>query len=109
MPERLNGPHRPAQSGGVAEWFKAPVSKTGWGAIPSEVQILSPPLCAGLRFVVSLRSNKSGKIRYTRKGQTQTALRLTGNLVSPPRRALKISRGFAEEAKGGVRILPLPL
>lgn len=27
----------------MAEWFKAPVSKTGWGAILTEVQILSPP------------------------------------------------------------------
>ena len=29
--------------GGLAERFKAPVSKTGWGAIPSQVQILYPP------------------------------------------------------------------
>jgi predicted transcriptional regulator len=27
----------------LAEWFKAPVSKTGWGEIPSQVQILYPP------------------------------------------------------------------
>jgi hypothetical protein len=32
------------ESGGLAEWFKALVLKTSWGAIPSEVQILHPPL-----------------------------------------------------------------
>ena len=29
--------------GGLAERSKAPVSKTGWGVIPSQVQILHPP------------------------------------------------------------------
>lgn len=38
----------PSESGGLAEWSKAPRSKRGKGAIPSEVRILYPPLSDGI-------------------------------------------------------------
>jgi hypothetical protein len=88
----------------LAEWSNAPHSKCGWGAIPSQVQILYPPLSYGVEKNCCIGNGTGGLPRTIFSS-------ILYNAMIQERSGFALNLCIATirfEKWCGVKILPLP-